>query len=109
MKIVTLLDEVTATGAGAAVAAMSAKKTFQARGQTSAGVGAATIKVEGTNVHNPVSATDWVTLGTINLTLGTARTTDGFASDATWRLVRANLTVISGTGAAVTVETKQEA
>jgi len=47
--------------------------------------------------------TNWVTIGDISLTLSTSVATDGFAIDAPWLYIRANVESISGTGAAVTV------
>ena len=60
--------------------------------------GAATIKIQVSN-----DGANWLDLGTITLTLGTVATADGFASYAAWAYVRANVTVISGTNASVTV------
>ncbi len=94
----TLLSAVIATGAGASVEPHASKRVFQAKGDTSAGAGAATITVEGSNDN-----TSWVTLGTIALTLGTTETNDGFASDAPWKYVRGNVTAISGTNAKVSL------
>lgn len=73
-------------------------QTFQASGTTTSGAGAATIVIQVSNDNS-----NWITAGTITLTLGTSATTDGFALSANWKHVRANLTAISGTGAAVTV------
>jgi hypothetical protein len=74
------------------------KRVFQATGTTSAGAGAATIVVE---VSLTGTTNEWITLGTITLTLGTTVTTDGFAMDAAWTYVRGNVTAISGTDATV--------
>lgn len=74
-------------------------KTFQAKGTTTAGVGAATVIIEVTND----TTWPWITLGTITLTLGTVATSDGLAMLAGWKYVRARLSAISGTGAAVSV------
>ncbi|MFA6046776.1 MAG: hypothetical protein WC718_17475, partial [Phycisphaerales bacterium] len=63
----------------------------------SAGAGAATILVQGTN-NNGAS---WDTIGTITLTLGTTRTSDSFTSSDRYVAVRGNVTAISGTGASV--------
>jgi hypothetical protein len=95
----TLLSAVTTTGAGAAADDVDkALRTYQAYGQTTAGSGAATIKVQGSNDN-----TNWVDLGTITLTLTTTTVSDGFASNAPWKYVRGNVTALSGTGAAVTL------
>lgn len=100
---VKMLDAVTATGASARHSPWDDKRTFQARGSTSAGAGSATIKIQVSNVEAPSADTDWIDAGTITLTLSTTVTTDGFAQDASWRHVRANVTAISGTDATVTV------
>ena len=92
--------------AGATITPASPKRTFQALGTTSAGVGAATIVIQASNVAVPstdAASADWLTLGTITLTLGTTQVTDGFASDAPWLHVRSRVTAISGTDATVTV------
>lgn len=78
-------------------------RSFSASGTTSAGAGAATVKVYGS-----ILGTDtWVLLGTITLTLATTITavtnTDGFASFAAWPYLCAAITAISGTTATVTV------
>lgn len=94
----TLLNAVTVTGAGTAAQPVGTDKTFHASGTTSSGSGAATVLVQVSNDN-----TNWLTLGTIGLTLGTAATSDGFASRARWKYVRGNVTAISGTTATVTL------
>jgi hypothetical protein len=93
-----LLSAATSTGAGSSANAVCVDRTFQAVGVTTAGAGAATIKIQVSN-----DDTNWIDLGTITLTLSTTDATDGFASQAAWQHVRANITAISGTGASVTV------
>lgn len=73
-------------------------KKFQAFGTTSSGSGAATIIVEVS-----LDGDNWMTLGTISLTLGTSSTSDGFAAAEKWDQVRGRVSAISGTGAAVTL------
>jgi hypothetical protein len=90
----------TTTGAAPRIYKDSPFATFQATGTTTASTGAATIKIQGSNVDDVNS---YVDLGTITLTLGTTLTADGFATTAPWRFVRANVTAISGTGASVNV------
>lgn len=102
-----LIEAATATGYGSVRyfrAGDRAAKTFQAVGTTSAGAGAATIKVWVSNKPTPATATDvdWVLLGTLFLTLGTTQTEDHFNSTAPWRWVRAEVDSISGTDATVT-------
>lgn len=101
-KVRTLLDAVTATGAGSVLVNFFERRTFQAIGHTSAGVGAATVEVQASNDPNEAEAT-WITIGTMSLTLGTTKVTDGFASDAPWRKIRGKVTALSGTGATVTL------
>ncbi len=96
----TLLSAHTTATAGTAKWLYGKKHTFQAKGTTSSGSGAATIIVEVSNADTPTEA-DWITMGTITLTLGTTSTSDGFNKDAPWKWVRARVSAISGTGAAV--------
>lgn len=72
-------------------------RTFEAYGTTGSGSGAATIIIEVRNSEQ----SDWHTMATITLILSTTVTGDGFSSSAAWRYVRARLSAISGTGAAV--------
>ena len=94
-----ILTDVTTTATGSPIELGASDKTVQAKGTTTAGAGAATIVIEVTN------NTDWpwITVGTISLTLGTAAVTDGFAISAGWKAMRARVSAISGTGAAVSV------
>ena len=92
-----LLTDVTTTGAGAAFRSPS-ERSFQAHGLTTAGAGAATVKVQVSNDNS-----NWIDLGTISLTLSTTRSTDGFACIAAWAFVRGNVTALSGTGAKVSL------
>lgn len=100
---VTMLSDAVATGAGEAMNFNGAKCAFQAHGATSAGAGAATIKIEGCNISASSADALWLTLGTITLTLSTTQATDGFVIDAPWKFIRANVTAISGTDATVSV------
>ncbi len=88
----------TATATSAQLEPWSTNRTFEAYGTTSSGAGSATIIIE---VRNDETS-PYITMGTITLTLGTAAIADGFVSSAAWRYVRARLTAISGTNAAVT-------
>lgn len=110
---VALVSATTTTGAGAAVnmgrTALSDRpgvventpfRTFHAYGTTSAGSGAATIKVQ----VNAGGTSSWVDACTITLTLGTAVTSDGCAMSAGWPLVRGNVTALSGTTATVSLD-----
>lgn len=100
MSVTTLLLNKTVTGAGNSCFPSTPKKTFHGKGTTTSGAGSATIVVQ---VSNTDVDADYITLGTITLTLGTTSTSDGFASDAPWRFARGNVTAISGTGASVTL------
>jgi hypothetical protein len=102
-NVTTLLSAAIATGAGPGFEPSNAIRTFSASGATTAGAGAATIKIQGSNVASPSVDGDWVDLGTITLTLATTKSADGFVSLAPWRLIRANVTGISGTNASVDV------
>ncbi len=72
-------------------------RSFEAYGTTSSGSGSATVVIEVRNSEN----SNWHTLATITLTLGTAVAGDGAVSSAAWRYVRARLSAISGTDASV--------
>jgi hypothetical protein len=93
-----LLTAAAAPVVGTAVDVPVPDRTFQATGATTAGAGAAQVAILASN-----DGVGWITLGTINLTLGTTPVTDGIASSAAWKSVKAQLVSISGTGAAVTV------
>ena len=97
-----LLTAATATGAGSAMPRSSGKSAIFGSGTTSAGAGAATVAIEVSN-----DGTNWKTSGTLTLVLATTVTTDTNTDvhliDAAWPYVRANITSISGTDAAVAV------
>lgn len=95
----TMLSAVTGTGAGSSVLpAYQGTKTFQAAGTTSAGSGSVTVAVQCS-----LDGTNWDTLGSITLTLATTTSSNSFASNDRCRLVRGNVTAISGTGASVSL------
>lgn len=100
---VQILSSATATGYSDPQQARDVYRTFQAMGTTSAGAGAATIVIQVSNKATPTLTTDvdWITLGTISLTLGTTQTSDGFSSVGGWRWVRTKISAISGTTATV--------
>lgn len=106
-KIALLTAQTTTTSACSASRAVTASawksaRTFFATGTTSAGAGAATVVIYGSN-----DGVSWTSLGTITLTLATTITADtntgGFASLAPWPFVCAHVSAISGTSASVTV------
>jgi hypothetical protein len=103
-----LLNAATTTGAGTAwnprdttAFATYVQHSFQAKGTTTSSTGAATILIEVSN-----DGVNFITMGTITLTLGTSATSDGFAVANTYEYYRANVSAISGTGAQVTVYMK---
>lgn len=103
MSSMILINNATATGAGASQNIQTLRipqdnRTFQATGQTSTSTGAASVLVEVSNDNS-----NWITMGTISLTLGTATTTDGFVSSANWTWVRGKVFSISGTDATVSL------
>lgn len=71
---------------------------FQANGLTTAGVGSATVKVQGS-----LDGSNWTDLGTITLSLSTTISNDGFPVNAPWSHVQATVVAITGTGASVSV------
>jgi hypothetical protein len=91
-----ILTAATAPAIGAAIYPKSADRVFQATVTGTGSVGA-TVIIEGS-----ANDTDYLPLGTITLS-GTGSATGGFPSAAKWLSVRAHLTTISGTGAAITV------
>lgn len=98
MASTALLTGVIATGAGSSFANPKKEKTYQASGTTSAGAGAATIQVQGSN-----DGANWDTIGTLSLTLATTTSSDSFASMDRYDRIRGNVTAISGTDAAVSL------
>lgn len=97
-SVVKILDAATATGAGEAHQPRGAKTAIQAYGTTSSGSGAAAILIQ-VSMDN----SNYETLATISLTLGTSATSDSVTFDAPWTYVRAYVDSISGTGASVSV------
>lgn len=103
--IFELIADGTTTGASEAVQPdlnvvhrPGAKRTFQAKGSTSASTGSASVAVQVSN-----DGTNWLTLGTITLSLSTSESSDGFSSDSPWEYVRGNVLSISGTDATVSL------
>lgn len=97
--VIPLLVDSTAIASGDQKEPWHTNRTFEAYGTTSSGAGAATVIIEVRNSEN----SDWHTMATITLTLGTSVAGDGFASSAAWRYVRARISAISGTDASVSV------
>jgi hypothetical protein len=99
-KVYNLFPEpgVTSTTTGSGVYKDSPYSTFQAT-VTGTGTVSATVVIDVSN-----DGTNWVatSLGTITLS-GTTSSSDGFATTASWKYVRARVTAISGTGATVQV------
>lgn len=94
----TFLSGATATGASGSIQPNNRNKVFQAYGAVSASTGAATIVIEGS-----IDDSNWETVDTLSLTLGTSVTSDFGTDSASWKHVRARVSAISGTNAAVTV------
>ncbi len=86
----------------APIEAWSGNKTFSANGTTSAGAGAATVIVYGSNVNSTVVG-DWAVLCTITLVLGTTSSGDGCVTNADWKYNQVRVSAISGTNAKVDV------
>lgn len=97
-----LLSGVTTVSNGSTVGipVSGQQRRFHAKGSTTAGAGAATIVIQGSEIVNP-GVGDWIDLATISLTLSTTNSSDGYPTDAEWPNVRAIVTAISGTGASV--------
>jgi hypothetical protein len=100
---VLMMPARTTTGNGERHTPWGAELSFQAVGRTTAGVGAATVEIQVSNVPEPSVDGHWLTALEIVLTLGTTDTSDGQQIDACWRHARAKVTAISGTGANVDV------
>ena len=98
MNTTLLQNGTTATATAGVDLGQRSTKTFQALGSTASGSGSATVQLQGS-----MNNTNWDTLGTISLTLGTTSTSDGFTSDDRYQYHRVNVTAISGTGANVAV------
>lgn len=102
MTAFTILSDVTTTASSlkdfSGVLVNKPHRTFQAFGNTTSGAGSATVLVEASNDN-----TNWITIATITLTLGTAVTTDGASSIAAWKYIRGRVSAISGTGAKVSL------
>lgn len=94
-KIAKLLDAVTTTQASNGAALGSEKSTYQA---TVSGTGfvSATVVFEFSN-----DGIGWLAGETVTFS-GTTTASGGGFNDAPWLYIRANLTAISGTGAALT-------
>ncbi len=99
-RVLSILENATATGAGGWVFKDAPLSSVQAFGSTTSGSGATVVSIEATNNTNG----SYIVIGTISLTLGTTVTTDGFIIQAPWKYIRGNVTSISGTGASVTIE-----
>ena len=98
MSRTVLLNAATAISAGAPFPGGTGNSTYQASVRGSGAV-SANINIEASD-----DGENFMLLATISLS-GTTSATDGFISIAAWASVRANLTAIAGTNAAVTVIT----
>jgi hypothetical protein len=91
-----LLEAVTVTGSGTAIAGLPKDKTFSASVDGTGAV-AAVVTIDCATINGK-----WLTLGTITLA-GTTSVVDGFFSSAPWPFIRATVVSLSGTGATVNV------
>ena len=97
-RVLDIVKDVTTVVDGAWMFKDAPTASYQAVA-TGTGVIGATVVIQVSNDGiNPVATP----LGTIVLT-GTTVASDGFTSTAPWKFVRANVTVISGTGTTVSV------
>lgn len=97
--VTPLIVAATATGAGPQLEVWHTNRTFEAFGNTASGTGSAVVAIEVRNDENAA----WKTLATITLSLTAGGVSDGLATSAAWRFIRANTTTLSGTGATVSV------
>lgn len=97
-----LLNNTSVTGAGSKIPLVKkgdSSATFQATVNGSSGVVTATIDIEVSNNER-----NWIPMATISLSASApVADSDGFASNASWSFIRANLTAITGTDAKATV------
>ena len=93
-----ILNGKTSTGDSEIFTIYPRARTFDAK---VVGTGAVTATVI-IYVSNTGDDDDWIDAGTITLS-GTTSDADGFAMEAKWAYTKANVSAISGTGAAVTV------
>lgn len=89
-----LLNAVSVATTGAATPHSGIYKTFQATNN-----GSGTTTVVDILVSN--DGTQWITMGTINLSSNDE--TDGFASNASWKLVKADATTVTAGTVTVTM------
>ena len=71
---------------------------------TGTGAVTATIEIQVSNEFDTFNAVkaNWIVMGTITLS-GTTTATDGFTTVCPWKYVRANVSVVTGTGATVEI------
>lgn len=91
-----LLTAAIAIGAGAFVETRAGAFSVIVSGATTIGAGSATVSVQGS--HDGITP---VLLATVSLELSATAASDGFGSAVPYRYVRAAVTAISGTNAAV--------
>ncbi len=96
-KIAYVLSGKTSTGDSDVFTILPGQRTFSAK-VVGTGAVTATIIIKVSNTGDD----DWATAATITLS-GTTSDSDGFAMNAKWAHTKANVSAISGTGAAVTV------
>ena len=103
IKVKNLLTDVIATGAGEKLSPLGKCRSFQAFGNTSAGVGASTIDIEVSNDN-----VNYTSVTTLSLTLGVAVTSAVYTMENAYKHVRGNVKTISGTDATVSLVLSHE-
>ncbi|MCK5235814.1 MAG: hypothetical protein KAR06_02420 [Deltaproteobacteria bacterium] len=96
-RTISIMAAKTSTGDGEIYAVHPLARTVDVK---VVGTGAVTATVI-IYVSNTGGSDDWIEAGTITLS-GTTSDADGFAMNAKWAYLKANVSAISGTGAAVT-------
>lgn len=95
VRVRNILPAAIATGAGGLFQPLL-RRSFQLVGTVASGAGAVSVDIEASN-----DGVNFQVIGTISLALSSTAACDGFASNAAWLNVRANVTSISGTTATV--------
>lgn len=98
LKPVTMLNAVSATTTGSAVSFNNRGVSFQATGILAASTGTAVINIMVSNNNS-----NWMTLGSITLSLTTSAISDGFDSAAGFAYYRADIHTINAAGSTLNV------
>lgn len=97
-SLATIVSGATTTGNKAAVRGLNVNKTYEFVGSTTAGTGTAVIGIQGSNLQ-----TSWTTIATTSLSLSATPTSATAAGTDRWVWLRAVVTTLTGTGAAVSI------